>query len=368
MIIWRYIGKEVCRTMLATMIVLLLILITNQLVHYLNQASVGQLSIQAVIAVVFLEVPTLLSFMLPLGTLLGLLITLGRLSSDHELIALFSCGFSRKRLYGMVISMAMVVAVLVLWLTGFVGSACRSWQKEVLVNSVKSASLKKVIPDEFLSLGHGGRVLYAGNVEAHARLGKVFFASPNVKEKRNSAPNWSLLLADEVSQERHDGGKGAFIFKKGQHFLVPVAGKQWETMTFQRYNWRIQEAKVSQSDSLQGWSLWRLWREGHHHSLAAQVEWQWRFALPLSVLALSLMAVSLTQSSPRQGRLMRLLPAVMLYVVYANLLFVCKNWLLEGRYPTWIGLWWLPIVPALFVLLYELKRWLSWRMAQGGSS
>lgn len=368
MIIWRYIGKEVSRTVLATMIVLLLILVTNQLVHYLNQASVGQLSIQAVIAVVFLEIPTLLSFMLPLGTLLGFLITLGRLSADHELIALFSCGMSRKRLYGMVISMAMVVAVLVLWLTGFVGSACRSWQKEVLVNSVKSASLKKVIPGEFLSLGHGGRVLYAGDVQSHARLGKVFFASPNVKPKHDSTPNWSLLLADEVSQERHHDGQGAFVFSQGQHFLVPVAGKQWETMTFQRYDWRIQQAKVSKNDSLQSWSLWRLWREGHHHSLAEEVEWQWRFALPLSVIALSLMAVSLTQLSTRQGRLMRLLPAVMLYVVYANLLFVCKSWLLEGRYPLWVGLWWLPVLLILMVGLYELKRWVSWRMAQGGES
>ncbi len=366
MIIWRYICKEASRALLATVAVLLLVLVTNQLVHYLNQASIGQLSVQAVIAVVILEIPTLLAFMLPLGVVLGLLITLGRLVADQEMIVLFAGGFSRRRLYSMVASMGLIMSLLVLWLTGFVAPACRSWQEGVLVNAIKATSLSKVIPGEFMSLGHGGRVLYAGQAASHSHLGNVFFASPQVSHANTAG--WSLLLADDVSQQRHGTLAGAFLFNRGQHYTVPIDSNAWETMTFQRYDWRLERSKSSHSDSLAAWSLARLWRNRHTWTLSEAVEWQWRFAMPFAVLALAFMVVPLTQLSPRQGKFMRLLPAVMLYLIYANVLFLCKSWLLQGRYPLLIGLWWLPVLALSLVLVREFGKWLSWRLRRRGDS
>ena len=59
---------------------------------------------------------------------------------------------------------------------------------------------------------------------------------------------------------------------------------------------------------------------------AAAAELQWRFALPISVLMLALLAIPLSHVRPRQGRYSHILPAILIYIVYMNLLFIARNW------------------------------------------
>jgi lipopolysaccharide export system permease protein len=79
-----------------------------------------------------------------------------------------------------------------------------------------------------------------------------------------------------------------------------------------------------------------------------RAELQWRLAMPVSVLVLLFLSVPLSKSSQRQGRYGRLVMAILLFVVYYNLLGAAKVWVEQGNVPAWVGLWW---VPALTVML-----------------
>ena len=64
---------------------------------------------------------------------------------------------------------------------------------------------------------------------------------------------------------------------------------------------------------------------------AAVAELQWRVSMPLSVLLLALLAVPLSRTNPRQGKYARLFVAVLVYLIYSNLLGVSNSWVARGR-------------------------------------
>jgi lipopolysaccharide export system permease protein len=86
-----------------------------------------------------------------------------------------------------------------------------------------------------------------------------------------------------------------------------------------------------------------LYRSGTADDLA---ELHWRIGVPLTLFVLAIIAVPLARTEPRKGRFSGLAPAVLLYVIYANLLAAGKGWLERGQLPPWAGLWW---VHALFL-------------------
>ncbi len=73
--------------------------------------------------------------------------------------------------------------------------------------------------------------------------------------------------------------------------------------------------------------------------------------MPVSVIVLLLLAVPLCKSSPRQGRYGRLVVAILLFVIYFNLLATARYWVGEGSVPAVIGLWWVPVLPVLLTIV-----------------
>ena len=72
------------------------------------------------------------------------------------------------------------------------------------------------------------------------------------------------------------------------------------------------------------------------------------------VLTLTLVGVPLSRVNSRSGKYAKLLPAIVLYIIYANLMFVARNWLAVGKTPLWLGMWWIHV---LFLLVGLLLLW-----------
>lgn len=106
-----------------------------------------------------------------------------------------------------------------------------------------------------------------------------------------------------------------------------------------------------------------LWRDYALYENAAEL--QWRISVSFSVLLLALLAVPLSQVRPRQSRYVRLLPAILIYVAYVNLLFFARNWMEQGILPASVGMWWVNagILTLAFVLMAYRSGWLAlkWR-------
>ena len=69
-------------------------------------------------------------------------------------------------------------------------------------------------------------------------------------------------------------------------------------------------------------------------------ELQWRLSPAIAAVVLGLLAIPLSHSAPREGRGGRAVLGILAYTVYANLIYMCRNWLSEGSIPPFIGMWW----------------------------
>jgi lipopolysaccharide export system permease protein len=76
-------------------------------------------------------------------------------------------------------------------------------------------------------------------------------------------------------------------------------------------------------------------------------------------LVLTLVAVPLSRLRPRQGRYARVGFAIVVYLVYSNLLSAAKVWVEKGELTPVIGVWWVHIAVlalGLYLVFREARR------------
>ena len=80
-----------------------------------------------------------------------------------------------------------------------------------------------------------------------------------------------------------------------------------------------------------------------------------RIAMPMVLITLAFLAVPLSHISPRQGRFGKIGYALVVYIVYLNLLVMTRGQLKEGVIPMVINFWWVHLVFIAFggVLFYR---------------
>lgn len=348
MIIFRYLSKEVLATLLATTLILLIIFISNQFVHYLSDAADGKVTTQAVMKVMSLQVPLLLGYLLPLSLFLGLLLTLGRLCVDHEMVVLFSCGVSRAQLIAMVMTLATLVTGVVAWLMLSVEPKMQYYRAEILTNALATSTMGKIIPGRFQQLGDSGRVFYAAGVgKHHQTMGQVFLAQKLVT---GGAERWDVVSADRAD-DMNTAKNGHFIlFKNGIRYVGSPGQLKFDIVKFDRYGIRLYMPPENFAARVEAMPTKQLWHQ-RRTDRKADAEFQWRIALPLSVLVFALLAVPLSHVNPRKGKFAQMLPAILIYIVYANFMFVGRAWFEKGIINQHLGLWWIDVLLFLLALL-----------------
>ncbi|HEY1991229.1 MAG TPA: LptF/LptG family permease, partial [Gammaproteobacteria bacterium] len=84
---------------------------------------------------------------------------------------------------------------------------------------------------------------------------------------------------------------------------------------------------------------------------------QWRLSVPISVVLLTLLAVPLAKTSPRQGRYGKLLIAILVYLIFYNVVILARVWLQKGISPVGLGMWWVDVLFLVGVLLLLLQQY-----------
>ena len=103
---------------------------------------------------------------------------------------------------------------------------------------------------------------------------------------------------------------------------------------------------------VQALSTAQLWKSD---DLEHKAELDWRITLPVATLIIVMMALPLSQTSPRGGHYSKLALGILIYLVYSNLLGMGKAWIAKGIVPYWIGTSWVHVL-GLITLYILLKR------------
>ena len=343
----RYVLREVVQTWLAVTGVLVAILVSNQLSRVLGQAADNQYGRHVVFDLIALGAVMNLSVIVPVGLLLSVVLTLGRLYHDSEMAALQACGFAPARLLAPLFVFAAVIAVGLGWLSFFQVPRADSQVQSLRRSAIKEAQFGQLDAGRFRSFSGGAAVFYAERVDADGVLHNVFV-------RHESGGRIELALADTATYS-----KGAL---NGIHFVTLFNGRRYEgtpgSSEFRVIEFREHGIPISTPADVIGpldpdtKPTRELWGTGDVSDIA---QLQSRASSPLMALVLTLVAVPLSRLRPRQGRYARVGFAIVVYFVYSNLLSAAKVWVEKGELPPAIGVWWVHLA-VLGLGLYLVFR------------
>lgn len=352
-LIFRYLAKETCITMVSVTGILVLIFMSHQFVHYLRDAAVGRLTPEAVLQMMCIQVPLLLGFMLPLGFFIGILLAYGRLYVDNEMTVLTACGISKVQLLKMTLGIASIITLLVVILMLWVEPKMALYRDKIIAKAAVSSPIEKVAPGRFQTVGDW--VLYTEGISRDRRkMAHVFAAA--IPVTATNKPALDVVIAEKAFQKINSIKETFIVLANGYRYQGEPGKQNYQIVQFGEYGIRLPDKSMQLGKLEEFMSFRELWQLSAHNPQAA-AELQWRISMPLSVIILTLFAVPLSEVRPRQGRFSQILPAIILYIIYINLLFLGKEWLVKGQLPAAIGMWWihaLMLVVALGILYFKL--------------
>jgi len=354
-IIFRYFAKEVFSALIAVTLVLLLIFLSNQFVRYLGLAAMGKLPGIFVFRLMMLEVPNLLGLILPLGLFLGFLLAYGRLYADSEMTVLTACGFGRKQLALYSLIIGLIVTAVVAFLFLYLSPKILADRNQIMFQGRSASLVDTVIPGRFQVASGGKRVVYVQTMSGDRKhVNNIFLAQKETSKTGDS--HWSVISAEKGYEKNDAPSEGRFVaLKNGYRYDGKPGQKDFQVAHFGEYVFRVPDIPsrtTLKNNALPTSKLWPI--NNADPKKAAEI--QWRLSLPLSVLLLTLLAVPLSYVKPRQGKYAKLLPAGLIYILYANLLFIARSWVAHGKVSPLIGMWWLHAALLLLITILFFRK------------
>ncbi len=342
-ILGRYILREVVLAWLLVTGVLLVILLAYQLVGVLERAAINQFPSGVVLQLIWLGALQYLSILLPVGLLLGVMLAFGRLYADSEMAAALACGAGPANVYLPVVLLALMVAAGLAWLTLVLAPQATERALSLRQAAMRAGQFAPIAAGKFRSFGGGDAVVYAQSVNADGTLHNVFV-------ERNRGTLVQVALAERA---RHsvtgDGMTHILTLYDGERFEGVPGSNEFRIVRFAEHTIPVQVPGFT--DVVRDLEARPSALLARASDPAQRAELQWRIATPLMCLVLALIAVPLARLRPRQGRYARVWVALLIFLLYSQLISVGKVLIARGTLPQFLGLWWTHAVVVLLALL-----------------
>ncbi|MCW0309286.1 LPS export ABC transporter permease LptF [Pantoea ananatis] len=365
MIIIRYLVRETLKSQLAILFILLLIFFCQKLVRILGAAVDGEVPTNLVLTLLGLGVPEMAQLILPLSLFLAILMTLGRLYTESEITVMHACGLSKavlvKAAMVLMLLTSVVAAVNVIWL----GPWSSRYQEQVTQNAKANPGAAAMAAGKFQTSSDGNNVLFVEDVKG-SNFGHVFLAQ--LRPKGNARP--SVVLADSGHMQQEKDGSQIVTLDKGTRFEGTALLRDFRITDFTNYQAYVgyKQATLDPNDVDQA-TLGTLYANNKPEFKA---EFHWRLTLVFSVLVMALMVVPLSVVNPRQGRVLSMLPAMLLYLIFFLLQSSLRSSGTKGRLDPAIWMWVVNISYLALAIVLNLwdtvpMRRIRARFTRGGS-
>ncbi|ADW75456.1 MULTISPECIES: LPS export ABC transporter permease LptF [Rahnella] len=348
MIIIRYLVRETFKSQFAILFILLLIFFCQKLVRVLGAAVDGDIPTNLVLSLLGLGVPEMAQLILPLSLFLGLLMTLGKLYTDSEITVMHACGLGKRSLVIAALVLALFTSVFAgvnaIWLSPW----SSKHQDEVLAEAKANPSMAAMVEGQFQQAQNGNAVLFVGSVKGK-EFHNVFLAQ--LRPNGNQRP--SVVVADKGHMLQRADGSQQVMLDKGTRYEGTALLRDFRVTDFTDYLAVIGHQAVqldpNQSDQMTMTQLW------NSNEPEARAELNWRLTLIVSVFIMALLVVPLSVVNPRQGRVLSMLPAILLYLIFFLLQTSLRSNGAKGKLDPMLWMWGTNLL--YFALALVLNAW-----------
>jgi LPS export ABC transporter permease LptF/LPS export ABC transporter permease LptG len=299
-----------------------------------------------VLRLVALSLPWIVVLTLPMAFLVGVLVGVGRLSADSEIVAMRACGVGRRAIYVPALGAAALLSVVVFAIYDEILPRAN----DALIRSmarVAATSVVNVVHPRVFREARPGLTLYFDRTGADGRslegvfvkLGDDLELSRIIVARRGALTLeedrlW-LDLSDSTLHEYDPANPSRYRTNRNQTQRILLAG-----------DLALASSQVDYDKSLRAQSIGELARTAERvrstslvNYRMAWVEIHKKFSIPFACLAFAIIGIPLAQGSRRAGRGSGFAVSLAIIVLYYVLLSGGETWGEEGRVAPWLAMW-----------------------------
>ncbi|HMD39047.1 MAG TPA: LPS export ABC transporter permease LptF [Candidatus Acidoferrum sp.] len=363
----RYIVREVFRHALLGIAVFTFVFFVPKLVQLMELFVRHSGSGSQILELFLCIFPAVFTFTVPMAVLIGVLLGLGRMSADSEIIALTALGIGRRRILLPVGVLALAGAAITLSMTLWLGPLAvhkyRTLESDLVSSQISFAVQPRVFDERFPKL-----VLYVNDVSASGTQWHGVFLAEAGGENGSQ-----LTLAENaiVIAEPQEGKLELHLRGGTTHEFSREDPDRYSVTAFGQSDWPIDANGLGPSEPRELSNAERSFRDLLASKGAgwreARVELHHRLAFPVACLVFALVAVPLGAQPRRGGRAAGSLLAVIIIASYYLLTVIGTGMARQGTLSPAAGIWGANILLGILgaVLLPRMEqfrgesRWLN---------
>jgi LPS export ABC transporter permease LptG/LPS export ABC transporter permease LptF len=355
-ILTRYILKEVFSHSLLGLLIFTFVIFIPHISHLLELVVRHDLSGTEVVTLFLLPLPGIVVLTIPMAALVGILIGLSRMAADGEAVAVRAAGMSVGYFVRPVMIFALIGWGAASWMSLVLapqaGRTLSSMETRLEASQIPYEIQPRVFIEQFPNL-----LLYLKDVTGtRSRWRGVFIADTTDRDSPKITLAESGML---VNDPQHD--RLVLHLEQGStHETDPENPAIYSVATFKDTDLPIQlqgaaQARASRrtpaTDTLA--TLFTTARKGGNASSrrAAEVELNYRFALPFASLVLALVGIPLGLFSRKGGKAVGIMLTLFLVFTYYIIMAFGLSFAKQGRIPPAPGVWAANVVFGLMGLL-----------------
>jgi len=351
-IITAYLSREIIKTSAATMLVLYIIMMSNALGRVLADIADGDIPRQALWPVMLSQSVNMLALLLPICFFLGIIFTFGRMYKDHEIVVMNACGIGYRDFYRPVAIVLLPLLLLTSYASLSLNANMQSNARAIIDQAETQHEFHQIKSGQFNQSENGGTVFFMESLSTDKL---------ELQEVIISQTDRDAMILETAKTGRHQldeqSGDLFLVIGPGQRVEGIAGQKDFKIIDYDRHGILVKKQSKSADSRVRSIekTVSELWSS---NLISDRVELQWRITIPVVLTILALLAVPLSYISPRQGRFGKVGYALLVFIVYLNLLVITRTQLKAETIPMVVNFWWVHLLFIAFTgaLIYRRNK------------
>jgi lipopolysaccharide export system permease protein len=316
------IRQELARSFGATLVVLVTIVMTMMLIRTLGQASIGSVNPAEVTLILGYTMLGQLPILLTMSLFIAAVGTLSRMYLESEMVIWLVSGKGLRSLVTPMLNFAwpMLLSVFVLmllvwpWSNQQIGELKNRYERR--------GDLERVAPGQFQESANGSRVFFIDKESLDNKEGKNVFISSTDHNKQS-------MTSSKTGRVEIIRDEQFLVLENGQRVEQNLGKSELKVTQFKSYTSQLNPtATLPDKAPLKTISSLELVQNPTANHLG---ELGWRLGVAFSAFNVIIIALAITSANPRVGRGGNLAQALLIFVVYFNLINLGQSWVGSGK-------------------------------------
>ncbi len=321
----RALQRELSRTFVATLVVLVTIVMTMMLIRTLGLASKGAINPQEVMLIMLYSVLGHTPTILALSLFITVVSTLSRMIGDNEVVIWLSSGKSLLGFLRPLFRFSAPIFITIGLMVFMIWPWANTQMKDLRERFEQRGDIERVIPGEFQESANGKRIIYVdksdGKDPSNLEVNNVFIAYFDKGKE--------VITFAQTGRTQTIQGEKFIVLNYGQQLVLDNSEKNISMTEFESMGTRAPSDSIANAIAPPNTrASLTLVADAKRDDLG---ELSWRVGILLTSINLLLLGLASASIRPRQAKGAPLLLAILIFVSYYNFINVGQNWIASGR-------------------------------------